>query len=186
VVSGQQENSDHWPLTTDHSPAWKTWSCDVPERLEKTIAALDQRRKSALDMKATCVETVPLLQQMIENQADAAEMDRLFVEVDRLRTRVGADPATFEMVCYLNTIGELRRFQADLTVKAAGDSMERQKRQLLRDIDYVNNLRVGAERLLDILDEAIGRLQQQLEAAREGRPWPRHVAGSKADKVNPR
>jgi hypothetical protein len=164
-------------------PAWKTWSCDVPAGLERTIAALEERRNSAADMKATCLETVPLLEQMIEKQSDAAEMDRLFVEVDRLRTKVGSDPATFEMVCFLNTIGELRRFQHDLTVKSAGDSMERQKRQLVRDIDYVNNLRVGAERLLDILDEAIARLRQQLEAARESRPWPRQVAGAKTDKV---
>jgi hypothetical protein len=159
--------------------AWKTWSCDVGARLEGTMGALEERRRSALEMKATCLETVPLLERMIEKQADGAEMDRLFVEVDRLRTKVGADPATFEMVCYLNTIGELRRFQADLTVKSAGDSMERQKRQLLRDIDYVNNLRVGAERLLDILEEAMGRLRRQLEAMREGRSWPRQVAGAK-------
>ena len=51
---------------------------------------------------------------MIEHQADAARMNKLFVEVDRLRSGVGDDPATFEMVCYLNTIGELRRFQDDL------------------------------------------------------------------------
>ena len=148
--------------------------------MEGTIGALSKRRDSARDMKATCDETIPLLERMIEKQADVSQMDRLFVEVDRLRTRVGADPETFEMVCYLNTIGELRRFQADLTVKSAGDSMERQKRQLLRDMDYVKNLGVGAERLFGILDEAIERLERQVVAAREGREWPRTVAGSKA------
>jgi hypothetical protein len=161
-------------------PAWKTWAGDVTAGLERTMGALGKRRAAALDMKATCEETIPLLEKMIERQADVAEMDRLFVEVDRLRTKVGSDPETFEMVCYLNTIGELRRFQADLTVKSAGDSMERQKRQLLRDMDYVKNLGVGAERLIGILDEAMERLERQVAAARDGREWPRNVAGAKA------
>jgi len=129
-------------------------------------------------MKEICDQTVPLLKEMVESQSDDAKMGRLFVDVDRLRSRVGADPATFEMVCHLNTIGELRKFQADLGVKSAKDPMERQKRQLLRDIDYVQNLEVGATRLLGILDEALGRLDRQLVAVREGKPWPREVAGS--------
>jgi len=129
-------------------------------------------------MKEICDQTVPLLEEMIESQGDDAKMGRLFVDVDRLRSRVGADPATFEMVCYLNTIGELRKFQADLGVKSAKDPMERQKRQLLRDIDYVQNLGIGAERLLGILEDALGRLEKQLVAVREGKDWPREVAGS--------
>jgi len=178
VVSGQKEKTGHWPLTTDHLP-WKTWSCDVGEGLERTIGALEERRASAVDMKATCEATIPLLEQMIEHQGDEAKMNKMFVEVDRLRTHVGSDPQTFEMVCYLNTIGELRRFQADLTVKSAKDSMERQKRQLMRDVDYVKNLGVGAQRLMDILEEALLRLERQLAAVGEGRGWPREVAGAK-------
>ncbi|HUO10021.1 MAG TPA: 6-hydroxymethylpterin diphosphokinase MptE-like protein [Phycisphaerae bacterium] len=159
--------------------AWKTWSCDADQNLRKVIAALEVRRQSAADMIETCDATVPLLEQMIESQTDEQKMNRLFVEVDRLRSRVGNDPATFEMVCNLNTIGELRRFQADLGVKSVKDnSLERQKRQLLRDIDYVQNLKTGAERLLEILDEALTRLHRQLEAIKQNKPWPREVAGA--------
>jgi hypothetical protein len=39
------------------------------------------------------------------------------------------------------------------------------------------NLRIGAERLLEILDGALGRIERQIEAARQGKPWPREVAG---------
>ena len=107
-------------------------------------------------------------------------MRELFVKVDRLRTRVGGNPETFEMVCHLNTIGELRRFQHDLRVKTVkDDEVERQKRQLERDMDYVKNLRVGAERLLEILAEAMGRLGRQLEAVEGGERWPVVVAGGK-------
>lgn len=169
VVSGQ------WPVGT----AWKTWRCDVVANLERVRVALEARRKNALDMKQTCEETVPLLDEMLANQEDMDRMNRLFVEVDRARTTVGGDPATFEMVCFLNTIGELRRFQADLGVRAAkADSLERQRRQLLRDQDYVTNLGIGAERLLEILDEALGRIDKQIEAAKAGKAWPREVAGA--------
>ena len=45
-------------------------------------------------------------------------------------------------------------------------------------MDYVKNLRVGAERLIEILDEAIGRIEKQIVAAEDGLPWPREVAGA--------
>ena len=44
--------------------------------------------------------------------------------------------------------------------------------------DYVLNLRIGAERLLEILDEALARIDKQIAATKQGRPWPREVAGA--------
>ncbi len=159
---------------------WKDWSCDVAARLEAAEVALAARRVAALDMQKTCDDVVPLLEEMIENQSDAARMDELFVQVDRLRSKVGADTQTFEMVVHLHTIGELRKFQHDLAVKSATDDLERQKKQLVRDIDYVKNLRVGTERLLEIIDEADGRLKGQIAAVRAGKAWPSFAAGGKA------
>lgn len=161
-------------------PAWKRWSCDVGGNLGRALGALKLRVNAAREMKETCDATIPLLKQMVESQADREKMNRLFVEVDGLREKVGRDPGTFEMVCFLNTIGEMRRFQADLGVRGAKkDSLERQRRQLLRDIEYVGNLRTGCERLLEILDEAVGRVERQMLAVREGRGWPREVAGAR-------
>jgi hypothetical protein len=130
-------------------------------------------------MKETCETTMPLLEEMLAHQEDAERMNRLFVAVDRARARVGNDPQTFEMICLLNTIGELRRFQADLGVKGTkADSLDRQCRQLTRDMDYVANLKVGAERLVEIVDEALARIHRQIAAVEAGKPWPREVAGS--------
>ncbi|MGN6367385.1 MAG: motility associated factor glycosyltransferase family protein [Phycisphaerae bacterium] len=173
------ENQESSSKNQERVPGWKGWSCDVVGNLLRVKGALEKRREAAREMVGTCEATVPLLEEMMGCQEDVQKMDRLFVEVDRLRSKVGSDPGTFEMVCYLNTIGELRRFQADLGVKNEKEgSMERQKRQLLRDVDYVTNLKVGAERLLEILEEAIGRIERQVEAVRAGREWPREVAGS--------
>jgi hypothetical protein len=159
--------------------AWKDWGCDVVGNLLRVKGALEGRRESARGMKATCEATIPILREMIEHQQDGARMNRLFVEVDRLRGRVGEDPATFEMVTFLNTIGELRRYQADLLVKSSKkDPLDRQKRQLQRDVEYVGDLQVGAERLLEIIEEALGRLERQIAAARAEKAWPREVAGS--------
>jgi len=80
----------------------------------------------------------------------------------------------------LNTIGELNRFKADLRVKLVPkDTLEHQKRQLERDIEYVRGLRVGCERLFELIDGARERLERQLACLRENRPWPRDVAGAK-------
>jgi hypothetical protein len=158
---------------------WKGWNCDVLANLRQARAALLARRADGMTMKETCETTIPLLEEMLAHQDDAPRMNRLFVEVDRARARVGNDPQTFEMIGLLNTIGELRRFQADLGVKGAKvDSLVRQRRQLTRDMDYVANLKVGAERLLEIVDEALRRIDLQIAAVEAGKPWPREVAGS--------
>jgi hypothetical protein len=160
---------------------WKNHAANKAEALKHAISLLELRRGEAESMKSICEKTIPLLEQMVESQSDIEKMDKLFIEVDRLRAKVGQDPATFEMVCHLNTIGELKRFHHDLGVRRVGekDSMERQKRQLLRDIDYVKNLRIGAERLLEIVEAAAARLQRQLSAAESGIAWPREVAGAR-------
>ena len=159
--------------------AWKHWECDRLTAIDLCRTTLEARRASAQEMIDTCAATLPLLEEMKIHQSDAARMNKLFIEIDRLRTKVGSDPETFEMVCHLNTIGELRRFRHDLSVKSAKeDNVERQRRQLERDVDYVTNLRIGAERLLEILDAAMKRLERQAAAVREGKPWPREVAGS--------
>jgi hypothetical protein len=169
VVSGQREKAT----------AWKVWSCDAVGNLRRVRAALEARQRAAAGMKETCELTVPILKEMLEHQKDDARMNKLFVEVDRLRGKVGEDPATFEMVTHLNTIGELRRYQADLLVKkSARDPLERQRRQLTRDIEYVTDLQVGAERLLEILGDALRRIDRQIEALAAGKPWPREVAGA--------
>jgi hypothetical protein len=164
---------------TSATPPWKTPDLDPRASLGKMAAALEARRTDAQAMKETCDATIPKLEEMLEHQSDRDRMNKLFIDVDRLRAKVGNDPATFEMVCFLNTIGELRRFQADLLVRGAkSDPIERQRRQLMRDLDYVKNLRAGAERLLDILDEALRRLEKQSAAVEAGKPWPREVAGA--------
>jgi hypothetical protein len=158
---------------------WKSWSCDALANLRQAREALLARRAEGLAMKQTCETTTPLLEEMLAHQQDEPRMNRLFIEVDRARARVGSDPQTFEMISLLNTIGELRRFQADLGVKGAkSGSLDHQRRQLLRDMDYVANLKVGAERLIEIVDEALGRLDKQIAAFEAGAPWPREVAGA--------
>lgn len=174
----RSQNAEFRMQNRDDRP-WKNWRCDVEGNLLRVKGALEARRAAALGMKETCAATIPILKEMIEHQEDEARMNRLFVEVDRLRGKVGEDPATFEMVTFLNTIGELRRYQADLLVKSSKkDPMERQKRQLQRDVEYVGDLQVGAERLLEVIEEALGRLERQIGAARAGKAWPREVAGS--------
>jgi hypothetical protein len=158
---------------------WKTWTCDVMSNLQHLRESLSARRGEALGMIETCAATLPLLEEMLAHQADADRMNRLFINVDRLRAKVGGDPATFEMVCFLNTVGEMRRFQADLGVKTAqADSLDRQKRQITRDMEYVANLKIGAERLQEIVDGALLRIEKQIAAAEAGKPWPREVAGA--------
>ena len=163
-AEGENERNASLSPTPYPLPPWKIWTCDVVEIWRRCRGRLGGR-EAALGMKETCEKTIPLLKEMLEKQADAAEMNRLFVEVDRLRGKVGQDSATFEMVAFLNTIGEMRKFQADLGVKTSKkDSLERQRRQLMRDVEYVGDLQVGCERLLEIVEEA--RIERQLAAAR--------------------
>ena len=55
-------------------------------------------------MKETCETTIPLLQEMLDHQDDAERMNRLFVAVDRARSRVGSDPDTFERATVMRAL----------------------------------------------------------------------------------
>lgn len=161
---------------------WKTWQCDKISRIDAVLATLAARRQSTEDMFAICNETIPLLEEMIVSQDKPDRMKQLFIEVDRLRSRVGQDQAAFEIVVNLNTISEINRFKADLRVKLVPKGTpEHQKRQLERDIEYVKGLRVGCERFFDIVDDAMNRLRLQRDSLIQHKPWPLHVAGGKSN-----
>lgn len=159
---------------------WKAWKCDLESTLIRVSQALTVRRMQASNLKETCEAVLPVLGEMMAHQGDPARMQRLFIEVDRLRAKVGSDQPTFEMAAFLNAVGDKRRFQWDLVVKAEKDPEKRQRRQLVRDQAYVRDLRTGAERLIDVVDEALARLENQIAAAEAGKPWPREVAGASA------
>ncbi len=160
---------------------WKTPPEHRADHLRSALEALSARQKCTQDMADICDQTVPLLEEMIVHQQDAAKMNELFIKVDRMRAKVGQDEITMKMVTQLNPIGELNRFKADLRMRLVPkDTPEYQKRQLERDIEYVHGLRVGCVRLLGMIDGAIGRLKIQLESVELGKAWPRDVAGAQA------
>lgn len=155
------------------SEPWKTHAVNGGEKLAAAADALAQREGDARQLLEHCQSVLPLLQRMLAEQENAGQLDQLFVQVDRLRARVSMDLATLEMAGSLNTIGELRRFYHDLNVRAAPeDSLLRQRRQIERDIDNVQQLAVGCERLLEIIQHARWRLMRQWEAIESGKPWP--------------
>ncbi len=155
------------------SAPWKTFAVDASTKLSAAAEALAQREADARRLLDHCRAVLPLLRRMLAEQENSAVLDQLFVKVDHLRARVSADIATLEMASSLNTIGELRRFYHDVSVRAAPeDSLLRQRRQIERDIDNVQQLAVGCQRLLEIIGEATVRIIRQQKGMANGQPWP--------------
>jgi len=61
-------------------------------------------------------------------------------------------------------LADLRRIHHDRRISAAGvRDRERAKRQLIRDIEYVQSLADGCDMVINIIDSGLKRIEDKLE-----------------------
>jgi len=104
--------------------------------------------------------TAVLLSEMSEHHADQSRVNRLIKKVYAARDEVlGLEPA-FTAVQLLDQKGGLNRIRADraLGLDAALTPLERQRRQIERDVENVRSLAAAADDLGQILDEEVRAL----------------------------
>src|SRR5262249_15050012 len=130
---------------------------DAPARLVKTRARLRSVRQDVWKVADHSRRAANHLQEMLDHHADQARVNRLIAQVQALRDRVeGLQPA-FDLVQRLNQTGVLKRARADrqLSIEEANLSpLERQKRQIERDLVNVQWLAEAADVLGGMLDDA--------------------------------
>jgi hypothetical protein len=126
------------------------------------LALVDRRlrkvRQDTWNIARHSRRTAQLLEAMLADHADQARVNRLIGEVDAIRAEVERLEPAFSLVDHLNQTGTLKRARADRTIELEESltPMERQRRQIERDIVNVRWLGDAAERLGELLDDAIG------------------------------
>lgn len=134
-----------------------------PWRDESKLAATtDEVRNRIAEIEkidGICEEMLRLLEELETLTDDPPRFNRRLVRVDELRSIVTRSYRAFHIVNSATQMAELQRYAADRKIEAAGDNgAERAKRQLARDKGFVGGVRDGARGMLEILRQAVERL----------------------------
>lgn len=121
-----------------------------------------QHRISEIDgVVELCEEMLTLLEELKELTDDPDRFNRRLVRVDELRTRVSQDNRAYRIVNHAAQLTEFRRFSADRRIdRHEGSEVDRAKRQIDRDLEFVTGVRDGAGEVLTILKESLRRTRE--------------------------
>jgi hypothetical protein len=134
-----------------------------PARLPRGREAIARRVEDVRRLRDRSRECLDVLKELVHLTDRPAEFNRKLARVDDLRARIQQQEQTYQMVSLMAQLGELRRFRADRRMELdAVEGVDRAKRQLARDIDFVESIIEGAEALLDVLEEAERRFDQAI------------------------
>lgn len=137
-----------------HSARHRRFDLLAPARDQLAI-----RIDEVKDMKNVCNELVERLNELKTLVHDPTRFNQLLVPVDELRVRVNQSQRPYKIISAAAQLAELRRFSADRKLNTDTTyGPDRALRQLQRDIQYVTDVRDGADEMLSILGEALQRL----------------------------
>ncbi|MBM4107399.1 MAG: DUF115 domain-containing protein [Phycisphaerae bacterium] len=183
------------PMTLEHALDLAVAPLSLPEcgrpgradgaTRERLVERLRGVRRDAGRMAALSRQTADLLRVMEEHHADQERVNRLIGRVDSIRDEVeGLEPA-YGLVHFLNQTGTLKRFKADRAIDVAPDlgALEKQKRQIERDIVNVEWLAQAADQVGSLLDDAARALGGAPKITRD--PAPPVLPSDEEDGADP-
>lgn len=131
------------PLAPAPFPEYMGEAKSEPD-LQAVMDCLLRREAEAARIERICRDTLPLLEDIRDHVDDQPRVNRAISAIDALRVRMNELGATYDLITQLTQSTELERFKADRRLSAAAqlDGNERQRRQVVRDID---NVRAVAE-----------------------------------------
>jgi hypothetical protein len=151
-----QHASDATPIATVEHPGMD-WS-----RLEQCIGCLQNRRGEAAEVQRISRATLPLLEEIRDQIADQAQVNRLIARIDQLRAQMHELGRTYDLIVQLTQPTEMKRFEADRKIAAARlTGSERQREQVQRDVENVRAVIAAAGEFMGLMDEVIDQLGQQ-------------------------
>ncbi len=129
------------------------------DRLRAVEARLRDLRQSTTHITRLARDAAAVLGEMLERQRDIDRVNRLITKVDALGKEAVAQSA-YWLVQYIIQTGQFNRFRADraIHIDPSLSTMEKQKKEIERDIVNVNWLADAAAHVGELLDEAIDAL----------------------------
>jgi len=142
------------------------------QRLEQLCELMQQRVGQINDLRSTSKQTIPILKQMQQHQNDRARMDKLFKDLHKNQRHVEVDLAkVFSLVNQLNVIGAFKRIRSDRKIAYQTDGgIDRQTRQIERDIENIEILIQATDEALRIFDDARLRIDTTIAQQHELQP----------------
>ena len=130
-------------------------------RVARLLAILRDRIDEVEEIRRLTQKTVPILEDMIENQTSPGTMAELFKKLRRNQQRVEELKDAFALVSQLNTIGAFHRNRLDREIHHQGqDAADRQKRQLRRDITNLDWTTQACDEALSIFRAALRHIER--------------------------
>jgi len=123
--------------------------------------SLLNRRAEAEQIEQISRQTLPLLEEVRDHLQDQGRVNRAIGRIDVLRARIAELGVCYGLVMQLTQDSELERFKADRKIAAAKlEGVERQRRQVHRDIQNVKSVIEAACRFQKLMDETMARVEQ--------------------------
>lgn len=132
-------------------------------RIREARECVERRLSEANQIHQLTSETLPLLEQIQISISDQTSVNRLIAQIDPLRKQMNALGATYDLITQLTQQSEMARFAADQRILLAkADGVERQKRQLDRDIENVRHVRDAAKNFIELMQQCIELCDQTM------------------------
>lgn len=135
-----------------------------PSRVPLALRALDTRLSELDEAVKLCDELLAILGELegLTDQPD--RFNARLTRVDELRTRVASDSRAYQIINAATQLTEFRRFSADRRIEADDLSpVERAKRQIARDVEFITGVREGAIEVRPILEDARQRMLEAVD-----------------------
>lgn len=133
-------------------------------QLAPARAALKSRLEELESFHGLCIETRAILAKLRTLVESPREFNRLLVRVDELRTLVQRHEVIFQMARDVSQLAEFQRMSADRSIdEHAANEPARARRQLDRDIRFIDALLEGCERVREILYASMARFDAEIE-----------------------
>jgi hypothetical protein len=131
------------------------------DRVRECGASLLNRRREAADIERIGRETLPLLEEVRDHLTNQARVNKAIGRIDALRAKMSEFGACYQLIMQLSQNTELERYKADRKISASKvDGVEKQRRQVQRDIanvQHVVDASVEFQRLMDLTLERLDR-----------------------------
>ncbi len=135
-----------------------------PKPLKKCKDILNNRIEEAEEFREIVIETIDLVTEMLELVEDQAALNNKMIRLDELRVKVSQRPKIYQLIGSVSQTAEWIRFRNDRAIGIQNNQgTKRQRQQLLRDINYVTQLKDGCQRLIDLLHKGVERIEDELK-----------------------
>ena len=138
-----------------------------PSRLAAAREQLEKRLEEIEHFDQLCEEMIVLLHELESLTGDPNGFNRRLVRVDELRLAVRRSERAYKIVNAATQLVELQRYTADRKLELAeAEGPERAKRQLTRDVRFVEGMHEGARRTISILRDTLARFDTYMNKDR--------------------